>query len=343
MYFPFDLEREDLEKIIKIYEEKILRGRIRNQKIFLFLDEIHKLKDWENKIKVLYDLNLKIKLVLSGSASLNLMRQSRESLAGRVRYNYLPPLTFREFIEFSGNRIPDREDYEIHRRKLNILLNEFVLRGFPETLKMTDKKAKEYVRELVVERIIYRDISESFRIEDVEIIRILAEYIFENPGVILNVDALSRDLKRHKKTIRNALNYLELSLLIKRVSNLRKSYLSTSRKNKKGYPLHASLSTSDNEDKNLETLIRSEINAEHYWREGRYEVDFVKKEDRKIIPVEVKNKEKLDKNDFKSISKFLGVFGADKGYIIYRGGEEYTVSETITVLPVTKLLLAEYL
>lgn len=64
---------------------------------------------------------------------------------------------------------------------------------------MSDKRVKEYVRELIIERIIYRDTQESFRIEDVEIVRILAEHISENPRVILNIDFLSRDLGRHKK------------------------------------------------------------------------------------------------------------------------------------------------
>ena len=56
-YFSFDIEKENLDRIIKEYEEKILRERIKNKRVYLFFDEIHKLKDWENKIKVLYDLN----------------------------------------------------------------------------------------------------------------------------------------------------------------------------------------------------------------------------------------------------------------------------------------------
>ncbi len=78
----------------------------------------------------------------------------------------------------------------------------------------------------------------------------------------MNIESLSRDLGRNKKTVRNALNYLELSFLIKRVSNLRGSFLSTSRKNRKAYPLHPSLSLSRDEDMNLECMVRSETNAE---------------------------------------------------------------------------------
>ena len=49
--------------------------------------------------------------------------------------------------------------------------------------------------------------------------------VIKNPGIILNVESLLRDLGRHKKTIRNVWKYLELSFLIKRVSNLRGSFL----------------------------------------------------------------------------------------------------------------------
>ncbi|MDL1956798.1 MAG: AAA family ATPase [Candidatus Desulfofervidus auxilii] len=33
-YFSFDIEKEDLDKIIKEYEEKILKDRIKNKKIY---------------------------------------------------------------------------------------------------------------------------------------------------------------------------------------------------------------------------------------------------------------------------------------------------------------------
>ena len=338
-YFSFDLEREDLEKVVKEYEENVLRERIKNRRVYLFFDEIQKLKDWENKIKVLYDLNFKVKIVLSGSSSVNLMKQSRESLAGRVKFHYLHPLNFREFLMFKGERIP-KNDFEIHKQRLKILLNEFLLKGFPETLSMNEKETKEYIRELVVERIIYRDIPESFRIEDIEIVRTLAEYIFENPGVILNIDDLSRNLGRHKKTIRNALNYLELSFLIKRLTNIRPGFLVASRKNRKGYPLHTSLATTENRDKIMETLIRSELQAENYWRKNNKEVDFVIKSGNKLIPVEVKNKERTDKKDLKGLIKFCRVFGMKTGYLINRE-EDKTVKidgKTIEVISFTKFL-----
>ncbi|MCW3141606.1 MAG: ATP-binding protein [Methanophagales archaeon] len=341
-YYSFDIERKDLNKVIKEYEAKILHDKIKEKHIFLFFDEIHKLEDWENKVKVLYDLNPGVKCILSGSASLNLMRRSRESLAGRARFHYLPPLSFKEFIEFRGEKIPEREEFEIYRRKLDLRLGEFMYKGFPETLEMEERKAREYVRELIAERIIYRDIPETFRIEDFEILRILADYIFKNPGVILNIDSLSRDLGRHKKTVRNALNYLELSFLIKRVSNLRGSFLSTSRKNRKAYPLHPALSLSKDEDRNLECLVRSETNAECYWRKQNYEVDFVLKND-KVIPVEVKNKERIGEMDLKGLLKFCSLVKLNEGFVVSRGDERSVDRDgvRIMIVPVSRFLFVQ--
>jgi len=339
-YYSFDIERKDLNKVISEYEAKILHGKIKEKHVFLFFDEIHKLEDWENKVKVLYDLNPGVKQILSGSASLNLMRRSRESLAGRAKFHYLSPLSFKEFLEFRSEKIPEREEFEIYRRKLEIMLAEFMYKGFPETIDMEEHKAREYVRELIAERIIYRDIPETFRIEDFEIIRILADYIFKNPGIILNIESLSRDLGRHKKTIRNALNYLELSFLIKRVSNLRGSFLSTSRKNRKAYPLHPALSLSKDEDMNLECLVRSETNAEYYWRKQNYEVDFVLKNE-KVIPIEVKNKERINRRDLKGLLKFCSIAEIHEGFVVSRGGDERSIEADgvrIKIVPVSRFL-----
>jgi len=53
LYFSFDVVRGELDRIIRDYEEKILHDKMRYRRIYIFFDEIHKLDDWENKVKVL--------------------------------------------------------------------------------------------------------------------------------------------------------------------------------------------------------------------------------------------------------------------------------------------------
>jgi hypothetical protein len=330
LYFSFDIEKKSLKGVIDIYEEKVLNKRLRECEAYLFLDEVHKLEDWANKIKVLYDLYPKVKVVISGSASLNLMKDSRESLAGRARFFYLNPLSFSEFLRLKGEKIPNESDFYIHEKRIRILMEKFLLRGFPQTIEMGDRECREYVRELIVERVIYRDIPGSFSIADVELLTILMDHISKNPGAIMNINSLSRDLNRNRRTIRKALDFLELSFLIKSVKNLRGSFLATSRKNKKAYPLHPSLSSSRDEGRIMETLVRSELDAGYYWRSGGYEVDFILKNE-EILPVEVKYKEKIGKPDLKGLTKFCRKFRVPNAIILTKNVEKTLDLDEITI------------
>ena len=55
MYFSFDQTGADLKEIIEFFSEEVLKNNISNQKIYLFLDEVQKLADWQNKVKLYHD------------------------------------------------------------------------------------------------------------------------------------------------------------------------------------------------------------------------------------------------------------------------------------------------
>lgn len=67
-YFSLDEQKDAIEEILKMYESKILKRPLSSVKTFLFFDEIQKLNNWENKIKIPYDMNHQAKFFLSGSA-----------------------------------------------------------------------------------------------------------------------------------------------------------------------------------------------------------------------------------------------------------------------------------
>ena len=58
-------------------------------------------------------------------------------------------MTQRLILKFRGERIPEQAEFEIYKRKLEIRLGEFMYKGFPETINMEERKAREYVRELI--------------------------------------------------------------------------------------------------------------------------------------------------------------------------------------------------
>ena len=98
---------------------------------------------------------------------------------------------------------------------------------------------------------------------------------------------------------------------------------------------------SDNYDKIMENVVCSSVDAKYYWRKNDKEIDFlVVDEKKKIIPIEVKNKKEIAKNDMKNIKYFLKKYKVKEGIIIYDGKEdEINFDSKIKLIPIWKWLL----
>ena len=298
--------------MIKTYNEKILKKDLDSEKIYIFIDEIQKCRNWQNKIKIYYDLYPNIKFVISGSASINLSKNAKETLAGRIFDFILEPLSFKEFLEWKSIK-PEFKKLELLNNKMIPYFNDYLRKGgFPELLNEEDEeKIKNYIKNNVVDQIIYKDLPQEFGIKDYELLKTLIGMIATNPGLIINYDALSRDLKKSKKTIIDYFFYLEYSMLIKLISNYRTNFLTSSRKMRKAYLKNTSISLifMDNFyfNKNMEKIVENfaviETNAINYYR-NKYEIDIILKIKGKIMPIEVK----YETPELANIIKFLYEF-----------------------------------
>lgn len=94
--------KDVIDESIQYFEKFILKEKIEinSDRVFIFFDEIQKVKNWANILKYYYDRKLPIQFVISGSASSVLIKNSRESLAGRIEEFLLLPLSFRELLEW---------------------------------------------------------------------------------------------------------------------------------------------------------------------------------------------------------------------------------------------------
>ncbi|MGE9811203.1 ATP-binding protein, partial [Ferroplasma acidiphilum] len=210
------------------------------EKIYIFLDEVQKLKDFENKIKIYYDLYPDIKFILSGSASISIRKISNESLAGRIISFYIEPLSFLEFLEMNNFNIEEiKHNYNLYKNEIMPMLDIYSKYGsFPElALSRDDDYARKYIKETVVERIIYKDIIEEFNVNDLTLLRSLINIIANKPEMILNFRSISENLGKDQRTISNYFEYLEYSFLIKIIYNYRENISITMRKLKKCYPI----------------------------------------------------------------------------------------------------------
>jgi len=320
LYFSYDEKIEDIISILNSFQ-KITGVDWKKNDIFVFLDEIQKLKDWGAKIKIIYDNFPRIKFIVSGSASMKLEKEALDNLAGRYFIIDVTPLSIKEYFELKNNAKIDK--YEFYKNDLKLELDHYFKKPFPEIVNWKEeRRIYEYIKESVISKILKMDLPDIFENVNTKLLMSLVEMFFTNPGMILNVDALSKSLRIHKSTLERHIFLLEFSKLIRIVKNFRGSIISGSRKLKKVYPIDVSLvfpfNPNIDKSKIFECAVASKINAEYYWREGNKEVDFVLKEI-KIIPIEVKAKNILDNNDLKSIQYFMKKFNVNEGLVIYEG------------------------
>jgi len=93
--FYFDLEKpQDLERVEAGCEEFLqyleMRGADKKKRNVVFIDEIHYLSDPAKFIKLMVDhYSPRIKIVVSGSSSLEIKRKFKESMVGR-KFSFQP-------------------------------------------------------------------------------------------------------------------------------------------------------------------------------------------------------------------------------------------------------------
>jgi hypothetical protein len=265
-----------------------------------------------------------------------------ESLAGRMYDFMLNPLSFNEFLKLKGVPV-EFDEWQLYERSVLPLFHDYLLKGgFPEILEEeSEEKIRHYLRNNVLERIIYVDLPSEFGIKDMELLKTLVELVARNPGLRINYDALSRDLKRSKPTIINYINYLEYALILKLVRNLRPGFMATSRKMRKAYPNNVAFARifapEANIGKVIETAVLQALNAEYYFRDNHTEIDFILKSG-KIVPIEVKYGKKVE---LKQFTRALNKIGLDYGIVITRDiyKEEEIKGKRILMVPAWAFLL----
>lgn len=186
LYFPFDEMKYDLENIIKQYETDVLREDISNKKVFIFLDEIQKLEGWPSEVKLLYDSNPKLKIFLTGSAQITMWRGTRESLAGRFFDFVIRPLDFDEYLDFKEIKI-DKNREKVFEKDLRRHMAGFLKTGgFIEAINLDEHMLKKYLKESLLERVIFVDIPQTFRLDLPELLMKILNITASRPGFYLD-------------------------------------------------------------------------------------------------------------------------------------------------------------
>ena len=327
LYFSFDEERADIKEILAAYEREIIKEDLpRDRKTYLFLDEVQKLEDWPDKVKVIYDMYPSVKLCLSGSAAIAITKGVKESLAGRFFETRVEPLNFDEYLEFSRDDI-DRKKEKVFELRIRRRLDEFMTNGgFIEALKLSEAQRNKYFKEGLLERVIYRDLPESFRINSPDLLYRCVRVCAEKPGMLLDYRNLGQDFGHDQRTIAAYFSYLEYSLLANKLYNYSPNLLTSEKKMKKVYlsstAFSKALSPRVGRPALIEQFFANVLKARFFSRTPeRDEVDLVMVGEGEVVPVEVKIRSEVKKRDAAPLFKFLHRHKAARGYMISDGTE----------------------
>lgn len=322
MYFSFDEEVEDMNDIIDSYETNVLKHSIRQvERIYIFLDEVQKAKSWSDKVKQIYDMNPNIKIFISGSAAIGIKKGTRESLAGRFFDFAVDPLGFDEYLSFMDVEI-DKSREGVFERQIKQHLNRFLeTGGFIEILEFDAKQRERYFKEGLLERVVYRDLPDIFPIRTPELLYRLLRIIAERPGMYLDYKNIAGDLGYDQRTIGEYISYLENALLLVRIYNYSASRLTSEKKMKRAYLSSPAFSLAFSGDLDrgplLEQFFINDLKVRFFSRTPqRDEVDIVLTKDDKVIPVEIKIRKKIGREEYKPVLKFLRKYGLNQGYVI---------------------------
>ena len=253
-------ESDKLSDVLDIYFNEILEENISRltDKVYIFIDEIHFIKNWQNYLKVYFDRKYKIKFIVTGSSSMHLFKDANESLLGRIENIYVLPLTFNQFLNFYMTYVSKEKDIEIPKVDLNnmdksikeleeiyynqdlklkiqrVLKKYTLVGGYPEYFEIKDIEVwQKLLLEDIITRGIYKDILTIYNIKSPEILEKLLYYIAANSSQAFAYSSIASTFGIDTVTIMTYLGYLKQAFLINILENYSTNIAKVIRTNKK--------------------------------------------------------------------------------------------------------------
>ena len=192
--------------------KNILQSQFKGNAEIILLDEIHKYKDWKNYLKGQFDKHKDdFKILVTGSARLDVYRRGGDSLMGRYYYYRLHPFSLAEFLERGNEIVPFKEIVFQESGKETKEALEIALKfgGFPEPLLKQNEKELRRWHNQRVERLVREDIRDLENIRELSLLHVLVDILPDRVGSLLSLNSLREDLSVAHKTVAHWMDILE--------------------------------------------------------------------------------------------------------------------------------------
>lgn len=313
-------------------------------KIYIFLDEVQMVKNWESFVASLYDRRTGIKIFVTGSSSKLLKSEISTLLSGRYVAETVYPLSFREFLDFKNVNYKPL----IKTPKLYNKLREYIeFGGFPRIATEDDNHNKKILLVEYFNSILERDILLRHKVRNVRDIREIINFVFSNVSKQTSSYKLEKNFNISSQNIRRYFEYFDEAFLLqfapffsysikKQIYNPQKIFSIDT-----GLASAVSFKFSEDIGGFLENIVfieflRKKITP-YYWVNGT-EIDFVLRNGYKVsesvnVCYSISNKSALER-EIKSLEKGLAEFKNVKAKLIYWEGqpEKHAKIEFINIL-----------
>ncbi len=339
---------------------------------YILLDEAQYCPDLGQKLKLIYDLFDNVKLVITGSSSLELKNQTGKYLVGRILEFDLMPLNFQEYLDHAdeglasmysqwhekamalvseGRDFEVKKDPDIFTEEMLKHLDAFItFGGYPAVVSASWKDEKEMLLKNMLNNYIDRDIVSFLQITDTIRFRKLVTALATSDGSMTKMEALASQIGSYFKELSKLIDVLEQTYVIRRIGPYHKNLLTELRKVQKTYFVDTGLrnalienfsSLENRPDAGVlaENFVLNEI-FEHskvnFWRTtAKTEVDFVA-DGKGLLPIEVKFQRFASPNVNRSLYGFLEAYKPAEAFMVTRDfwGERSFKQSKIKFVPI---------
>lgn len=324
---------------IRLFATEDPRGFLATYPDGAVLDEVQRVPQLFSYLQQILDESTTNGLfILTGSNNFLLQENISQSLAGRVGYLHLLPLTLHEIKAAAGS------------------INEHIFKGGYPSLYSTDVDPSRWYANYIstyVERDVrlIKNITNLLSFE--RFIKLCAGRI----GQLLNLTSLAVEVGIDSKTISSWIGILETSFVVFRLQPYYKNYNKRIVKMPKLYFYDTGLASALLGVQNssqidfhpfrgalFENLVivdllktrlnKAKTNNLYFWRDNTgHEIDLLVDTGLELIPIEIKSGQTVNNDYFKGILYWNKLTQTEGGYVIYGGSTIQKRSNNITVLP----------
>ncbi len=347
----FPVTVKDLDDLIEGYYE--LYPHNRDKKVYIFLDEVQNIKDWELFVRRVYD-NLNVQIFITGSSSKLLSSEIATSLRGRTITYEIFPFSFKEYLRYKNIEINlySSKSISFIKNAFNSYLKEG---GFVETF----DKPKDIQRKILkdyMDLIIYKDLVDRYAIKNQALLKHLIKYLFVNMGTLISFNKLYNEYKSmgyrvSKDTLYDYMEHLQDAYIAFTSPIFRNSVKEEQRNPKKiwvidnGFKSLFSANLSEDYSKlyeNLAFLHLRRKEQEIYYYKGNQEVDLYSNGTLANVSFDINNTKTLQR-EVDALIEAMEYFNLKKSYLLTQDREEVIElsGKEIIVTPMWKWLLNE--